>query len=138
MRTRRLGPTAAALALPLLISGALLAGCSDDSATATDQESSQGDEPSGASSPDEESTAPAGPACSEIWVVGETLPAGYQACVEGGSEIEPESRYCESGQRLLTHEDRFWAVQGGRIMETDGETVDDDQRYRDTVASCTA
>lgn len=139
MRTRKPRPDPASLVpvllLPLLLVAALLAGCSDDPDAATDA----AEEPLASAEPTGEETASeaAGPACSDVWGDGETLPGGYRGCVEDGTDVKPESRPCSFGKPLLTQGGRFWAVRGGRITETDQADLLDDQRYRKVLALCT-
>ncbi len=140
MTTREPRSTAVArcakTSLALLLAGALLAGCGDDSTTAADG--------AGGASPSpeqESSSAPAQtlePQCGEVWIAGETLPSGYRSCYDGETEVEPESRPCSFGKPLLTHEGRFWSVRGGRIAETGEADLLDDQRYRRVLRLCTA
>lgn len=146
MRTRERRSTAAArcvaTTLALLLGGALLAGCGDDSTTATDGagESSPSSGPASGGTPEEETADPGAsePQCGAVWVAGETLAGGYRSCYDGEAEIEPESRACSFGKRLLTHDGRFWSVRGGRIAETTEAELLDDQRYRRVLKLCTA
>ncbi len=158
MRTREPRSTAVARCaktpLALLLAGALLAGCGDDSTTAADgaggaspspeQESSSAQAPAQTQTPAQTpvqtpaQTQTPGPQCGEVWIAGETLPGGYRSCYDGETEVEPESRPCSFGKPLLTHEGRFWSVRGGRIAETGEADLLDDQRYRRVLRLCTA
>lgn len=144
MRTREPRSTAVARCattlLALLLVGALLAGCGDDSTTAADGAggASPSPEQESSSAPAQTKTQTPGPQCGEVWIEGETLPGGYRSCYDGETEVEPESRPCSFGKPLLTHEGRFWSVRGGRIAETGEADLLDDQRYRRVLRLCTA
>ena len=61
-------------------------------------------------------SADALPACSEVWVVGATLPNDYGGCrTEGG--IDQGAHYaCTDGNgELIGHNDQFFARLGGQI-----------------------
>jgi len=147
MRTRAPGSIAAAL-LALALGGVLLAACGETEDTAaTDGASEEAEASAQASpspdpeeSPDSEGAAASAPEpqCVEIWVDDATLPGGYASCYDEQQEIEPERRRCSSGQLLLVHDERFWAVRGGTIAQTRGDAVADDPRYRDVLATCSA
>lgn len=130
----------AALLAPLLLTGALLAGCGeDDGRTASDP----ADTASATPAPSDSSSAGAsgdatqatGPDCAEVWVAGETLPRGYEGCDQDGQQVKADGRYCEFGKPLVTFDDRFWAVPGGRIGESDGPLLQD-AAYKDALRKC--
>lgn len=127
----------AAFLLPL----ALLVGCGSDgddnatdpapaptSASATPSESMPTESPTS-------SEPPKGPVCDEVWVDGGKLPGGYQDCYADDKRVKANGRYCEFGKTLVTHQDRFWAVPGGRISEVSGKLLAD-AGYRDALAKC--
>ena len=118
----------------VLAVAALLGGCG----SASDPSSDGGGEPSASSSPSASASAspsatasatpsstasssaqPATlPRCRRVWVEGRTLPVRYVGCTVGGVRDTSEQRYrCESGQVLVAHADRFYAVRGGRVLE---------------------
>lgn len=75
------------------------------------------------------------PECAEVWRAGEILPRGYKGCMLDSNPVAVDALTCSSGQRLLRHENAFYAVRGGTIREAvDGFTVD--AGYRSAVASC--
>jgi hypothetical protein len=75
------------------------------------------------------------PSCSEVWRTGETLPQDYDGCVIEGNEIKVFSpTECPSGKQHATYEDRWYAVLGGEIQESDGSIFSDKgyTRFRET------
>lgn len=76
------------------------------------------------------------PACAEVWVADSDLARGYRGCVEAGTAVPAEKQTCSSGQVLVTHDDRFYAVLGGPVNETDGLAEDAD--YGRARAACLA
>jgi hypothetical protein len=143
MKRSRTAARTATLVAPLVLSAGLLAGCSGDDGdeVATDPAaSSSAAAPSGdASASATPSTSPSagadGPDCAEVWVAGGTLPRGYQECYEDGERVKANGRYCEFGKPLITYGDRFWAVPGGRIGESEGALLDD-AAYEDALRKC--
>ncbi|MBC9733375.1 hypothetical protein [Nocardioides marmotae] len=134
-----------ALLAPMVLTGALLAGCGEDEGTtvsdpaASASPSASGSEsptPSGDVATGSASGGPVeGPDCAEVWVAGETLPNGYQGCVAEGRLVKADGRYCEFGKPLITYDDRWWAVPGGRIGEAEGPLVRD-RDYRAVLRKC--
>lgn len=85
-----------------------------------------------------ESPAADGPACETVWQVDQTLPRTYRGCVDSTGTLVPRDALgCSSGQRLVMHDDRFWAVLGGTIHEA-STTLADDPDFRTDVRSCRA
>ncbi len=75
------------------------------------------------------------PSCSEVWRTGETLPEDYDGCVIEGNEIKVFSpTECPSGKQHATYEDRWYAVLGEEIQESDGSIFSDKDymRFRET------
>jgi len=134
--------TLVALLLPL----GLLSACGDgsdsaaadpvgsESSTATDTPTPT--EPT-AEATDSPTTTPAWPACSEVWVADAKLPFRYKGCLEGDQAVEADHLSCSSGQRIVRHDDRFFAVAGGKIYEVPGP-LDKDKQYLDMVHTCRA
>lgn len=120
----------------LLVPIALATGCGDEGGgSATDPEptaesSTAPTEPPSSSAPAE----PTGPACEEVWVDGSTLPKDYAGCAEDDVTVRPDGLGCSSGQKIIRYADRFFAVPGGLIRETDG--LNRDRDYLDAIASC--
>ncbi|WP_435743038.1 hypothetical protein [Nocardioides sp. SYSU DS0663] len=119
----------ATLLAPLALGAALLTGCGEDAGTTAADPAASASSPA-ASEPSE----PAGPACTDVWTEGATLPRGYDGCVDAGAWVAMDGRYCEFGKPLVTHE-RFYAVPGGRIAEAAGELVED-PAYQDVLRKC--
>ncbi len=126
-------------ALPLLALCAFGCGTSGPAgsdAAGTDT-SSTPESPSATGSATESATAD-GPACETVWQVDATLPRTYRGCVDGSGALVPRDGLgCSSGQRLVMHDDRFWAVLGGTIHEA-STTLADDPDFRAAVRSCRA
>jgi hypothetical protein len=95
-----------------------------------------GDTASGATTSDPAGAASGEPACADIWVDGQELPRRYAGCTEDGETVKADKTSCSSGQVLVTYGDRFYAVLGGPVNETDG--LSDDKDYRQAERSCLA
>ena len=122
-------------ALPLIALCAF--GCGSSDSTASD---AAGTDPSGTpeSSVGASPTPVDGPDCASVWQEGATLPKSYRGCVdEAGALVERDTLGCSSGQRMVSHADRYWAVLGGTIHEATGPLADDPD-YRAAVRSCRA
>jgi len=76
-----------------------------------------------------------GPSCASVWVDGAGLPRDYDGCVDGESFVTKDALGCSSGQTMVRFDDHYYAVLGGTISQTDA-VLDDDNGYRDAVASC--
>lgn len=127
-----------ATVVPLL----LVAGCGEETPVASDAGDDSSPSVTASESPSESpsessSSAPVEqePACDDIWIDQETLPSGYKGCYQDGEMVRAEGRYCEFGKKLFTHDDRFYAVKGGRIAEAK-EPFLDDPGYQDVLAKC--
>jgi hypothetical protein len=121
--------------LPLIALCAFGCGSSGSSA-----EDAPGTDPTGTPEPtaSESSAAADGPGCDTVWHEGATLPRDYRGCVDSGGTLVPRDPLaCSSGQRLMRHDDRFWAVPGGTIHES-STSLADDPDYRAAVRSCRA
>lgn len=78
---------------------------------------------------------PAGaPRCKDVWVEGSTLPGAYKGCVRSGEYLRAEVLSCSSGQGIVRHDRRFWAVRGGTISQA--ADIIKDRTYLDSVARC--
>lgn len=86
-------------------------------------------------SPTPADPAPAKPACSEVWRAGETLPRGYDGCVDGGTVMAADGTGCSFGKQLFTYGNHFYAVPNGRIHRTT-KPLSRDKGYRSAMASC--
>ena len=121
--------------LPVLALGAIaLTGCgSDDGKTKAEPTPS-----SSAGSTGSSSGASGTPACTDVWADGATLPHRYTGCSDdSGDLVKPRSIGCESGQRIVTYDDRFYAVPGGTVHQAD-TTLEKDRDYRAALMRCRA
>lgn len=75
------------------------------------------------------------PACSEVWVAGQTLPADYEGCMNGGTLEAAASFNCEDGSSLFQFEDDFWAFGGQEIHEEAGGAASA-EAYSEAYAAC--
>lgn len=92
----------------------LLAGCGNGSDDVAKDPVASASSTSPAASPS--SSAPADlPACGSIWKAGSTIPHGYQGCLQGGKVVKAQKQPCESGQVIVTFEDKFYGVKGGPV-----------------------
>ena len=141
--TRTTSRAAAALTLA---AGLTLAGCGGDGSDSADDPSagesaSTSEEPTETPSeePSETSTEPAGPACSDVWVAGATLPAKYAGCQDDakGTWVEAMVYHCSSGQRLVTYKRTFYAAKGEVITESKTPLARD-REFQKVMASCGA
>lgn len=87
-----------------------------------------GDKPDG-NSPSGEGDLPK---CSDVWVNGETLPADYDGCANGGTTEAAVTIDCTDGGEFTTYDDRFFAVLGGKITEADP----DSESYTEAYNAC--
>jgi len=114
-----------ALAAPAAVLAlGVLAGCGSDS------------EGSAAAAPSETPTTHATdlPFCSDVWVADKRLPTSYKGCETDGQAVKPDRRMCSSGQTIVTYDNRFYAVLGGPVQET--ESLRTDKDFRRTLAVC--
>ena len=114
----------AAIALPLA-----LAGCGgDDEPTATPTVT--------VSSADDEVM---GPDCSDVWVVGQTLPDDYEGCVDDNGVFQVAVALpCSNGEsELVSLEDEYlWVVTPGEIQQSPGEIAEDADGYGAAYRDC--
>jgi hypothetical protein len=139
----------------VLAAALLLTACGNDAGTDADSAqdpSSAGDSPSSEPTDDPstdpteteptddgEVPEPTSPACSEIWVDGQSFPARYHGCFD-----EERSRWvqamvyrCSSGQQLVTYRRTFSAAKGEQVNETDVPLARD-PAFKKALASCGA
>lgn len=86
-----------------------------------------------------ESTSPAPtlrePLCADVWVDGQALPKDYEGCSTEDGWVEADARHCESGQVLVTFDDRFYAAKGFRVNDVGG-SLSASAKYHHAVSSC--
>lgn len=120
----------------VLCAAVLLAACGTESGddagpdSASDPTSSATPSPSTSTSPD----ASGLPACADVWVDGQELPADYQACTQDGETVKPVKKMCGFGAPLLEQEGRFYAMKGNIINDV-GDLATSDE-YQQLLASC--
>lgn len=133
----------AALLAPLVLTGALLAGCGEDDGTTVTDPGAQTTTPDAStgtstSAPTSASTSASpvrGPSCADVWSEGATLPKGYDGCDDEGTWVKADGRYCEFGKPLITHDRRWYAVPGGRIARAEADLAGD-PGYQDVLRKC--
>lgn len=106
-------------ALPLILVLAF-AGCSD-----SDDGGGDG------GSKDEAGT----PACSEVWVIGETLPENYEGCMEGNNLTAVTGYECKDGGSLYALEKGGEDAMFGVTGQTIGDSTDE-KAYGETYDAC--
>jgi hypothetical protein len=107
-----------------------LSACAEDSSNGDDGPAAQR---STSAAPD---PAPS-PQCDEVWVKDQELPRPYDGCYDESQRVAPDGHLCEFGRPIVTYADRFYAVPGGTIHQTDGPLADD-RGYRSDMKSCMA
>lgn len=75
------------------------------------------------------------PACSDVWVAGETLPDGYEGCETVDTIEAPAISECADGSRWTSYQDEFYAKYGGEIIAVKGE-MSDDPAYSTFLDEC--
>lgn len=73
--------------------------------------------------------------CSKVWVADQELPGRYPGCLDGEVAVGADRLGCSSGQGMIRFDDRFYAVPGGTIYQTD-TALSEDRGYRAAVAIC--
>ena len=124
--------TMAAAALLL----ALTAGCGDDEPA---QDTTDANAESSAEGEDTEEGDDSGgemPACSDIWVEGETLSKDYGGCSNDDGSIAGSSyEECTDGSRIFTHDSRFFTRGDGTIVDG-GDDLLDHPEFEKLSAAC--
>lgn len=77
------------------------------------------------------------PACASVWKKGAALPSDYAGCLTGaGVWVEADVKHCSSGQQIVRHASKFWAIPGQPIKKAAGSLAQD-KAYQDLFAVCT-
>lgn len=106
---------------------------SSSSRSASDQQPSRSSSPSASGSP---STA-ALPSCDSVWHAGARLDERYYGCTTNdGRTVSPQGTYCESGQYVVTYDNRFYAALGGKIKSS--PDLRHDRSFHRQFRACTA
>ena len=126
----------------LALAGLALSACGDsepDSVTDPSASESQAPTESPTETPTETSTEPPGPACSDVWVAGATLPENYQGCQDEDKQkwVQAMVYRCSSGQRLVTFGTTFYAAKGEVVNESD-VPLRRNKDFQKILASCGA
>jgi hypothetical protein len=124
----------AALAVLVLGVALLLAGCGDRSAATTAPATAVSDRPAPAATSTTAAPVPSYPSCATVWRTGQRLPAGYRACRSGAAVVRDQSRHCSSGQLLVVHHTRWYAVANGPVNHLAGS--DPERQLRKVVRAC--
>ena len=144
-------------AIMLLATGVLaisvLAGCGDDGdgealdPGASDTSGATSDAPSPSpTESDQTSEAPVTesatvtpdplPACSDIWVGGQKLPAKYKGCEGDAGPVKAKKYPCSFGSSIVTFDDRFYAQLGRPINEVD--SLKSSNAFQSALRACQA
>ena len=113
----------AAFALPLL-----LVGCGGDDESSEPDNALEG----------LEQMADDAPACSDVWVAGQTLPDDYEGCTdETGMLYVATAGQCKDGSMLVSYEQRnMWVVTPGTIQQSPVPIAEDKDGYAAAFAEC--
>jgi len=76
------------------------------------------------------------PTCSDVWVVGKSLPADYEGCARGGKIKAASTLICKDGTEISTLDDRFWSVDGGPIKDAGSSGIGNAPDYAKAEAAC--
>lgn len=138
-RTRK-----AAVALAL-VAGLVLTACGEEGPESAEEPTtgeSASTEPT--ETPTEEPTEepvaePTGPACSDVWVAGATLPRKYKGCqdAEKGKWMQAMIYRCSSGQQLVTYGRTFYAAKGEVVNESETPLARNPE-FQKVLATCGA
>ena len=133
----------AAVAL-MLLAGLGLAACGEDDPDSAEDPSAGEPTSTTSETPTEEPSEepgeePTGPACTDVWVAGATLPATYDGCQDAdkGTWVEAMVYHCSSGQRLVTYGTTFYAAKGEVVNESD-VPLRRNREFQKVLASCGA
>lgn len=115
-----------------LMSVVLLAGC---------HSSSGGDDKPSARPTSTQTTSSTpgahGPACTDIWKDGATLPKNYTTCSDGAAPGRQDVTKCKDGTKLVAYSDLYYAVTGGTISKPKAAPMQDTPEFGKVYAACT-
>lgn len=132
--------TRGAAAALMLLAGLGLAACGEDDPDSAEDPSAGEPTSTTSETPTEEpSEEPMGPACTDVWVAGATLPATYDGCQDAdkGTWVEAMVYHCSSGQRLVTYGTTFYAAKGEVVNESE-VPLRRNREFQKVLASCGA
>ena len=138
--TRTISRTRGATVALVLLAGLGLAACGEDDPDSADDPSAGESTSTSSETPTQEPTEePMGPACTDVWVAGATLPATYDGCQDAdkGKWVEAMVYHCSSGQRLVTYGTTFYAAKGEVVNESD-VPLRRNREFQKVLASCGA
>jgi hypothetical protein len=119
---------AALLTTLLLVALGGLSACGDEA-------SSTADDAAETTAPTEPAAdLPDWPACEEIWVADAKLPVKYKGCVQDDEAVKADKYPCSYSYPIVSYDDRFYAVTGGKITEV--ESLEADKDYQQTLNVC--
>lgn len=117
----------------------LAAGCGSDGGgdsadTSPDSATGSSATPTETASPLPAGTLP----CAVVWEDRATLPRPYKGCADvAGTYVPADPLACESGQKIIRYDDRFYAVPGGMVHAADAP-LSEDPEYRAAALRCRA
>ena len=138
--SRPISRTRGATVAIVLLAGLGLAACGeDDPDSAADPSAGESTSTPSETSTEEPTEEPMGPACTDVWVAGATLPATYDGCQDAdkGKWVEAMVYHCSSGQRLVTFGTTFYAAKGEVVNESD-VPLRRNREFQKVLASCGA
>lgn len=78
-----------------------------------------------------------GPACTDVWKDGATLPEDYTTCSDGAAAGEQDVTKCKDGTELIAYSDVYYAVTGGKISKPKESPMQDTAAYGKVYTACT-
>lgn len=78
-----------------------------------------------------------GPACTDIWRAGATLPKHYTTCSDGAAAGAQDVTKCKDGTTLVAYSDLYYAVTGGTISKPKEAPMQDTPAYGKVYTACT-
>lgn len=97
---------------------------------------SAGTEPASSTAPTTSAPARVYPACSEVWIEGGRLPAGYRGCLQDGARVKPKTLWCTLGNKMFLFGTDFYAMERHPIQRASGGRAGDAD-FAAAAKSCT-